>query len=99
MNLQSFRLVQGRLPLVDYLKVSTTYFPLVLCVISRLKYIIHQNFGKLNLWMQIYFIISSLPSKRKGILGLHSVRLSVRPSVCQSAVSVFGTFFLNTCRY
>ena len=36
-----------------------SYFPLVLCVISKLKCILllHQNFGKLNLWMQISFII------------------------------------------
>ena len=43
--------------LVDYLKVSTSYFPLVLCVISKLKCIIHQNFGKLDFWMRISFII------------------------------------------
>ena len=30
----------------------------MLCVISKLKCILlHQNFGKLNLWMQISFII------------------------------------------
>ena len=36
-----------------------SYFPLVLCVISYLKCILllQQNFGKLNLWMQISFII------------------------------------------
>ena len=33
------------------------YFPLELSVISQLKCIIHQNFGKLNLWMKISFII------------------------------------------
>ena len=38
---------------------SMSYFPLVLCVFSWLKCILllHQNFGKLNLWMQIPFII------------------------------------------
>ena len=55
MNLQSFRLVQGRLLLVNYLKVSISYFPLVLYAISRLKCIIHQNFGQLNLWMIIFY--------------------------------------------
>ena len=36
-----------------------SYFPLVLSVISLVKCILllHQNFGKLNLWMQISFII------------------------------------------
>ena len=40
-------------------KSSMGYFPLMLCVISLLKCILllHQNFGKLNLWMQISFII------------------------------------------
>ena len=37
------------------LNSSIGYFPLVLCVISELKCILLllQNFGKLNLWMQI----------------------------------------------
>ena len=58
-----FRLVQGRLLLLDnlnrLLKSSMSYFPLVLWIISKLKCILllHQNFGKLNLWMQISFII------------------------------------------
>ena len=36
-----------------------SYFPLVPYVISQLKCILllHQNFGKLNLWMQISFIL------------------------------------------
>ena len=34
-----------------------SYFPLVLCVISLLKCIIHKSFGQLNLWMLIFFII------------------------------------------
>ena len=34
-----------------------SYFPLVPCVISLLKCILHQNIGKLNLWKQISFII------------------------------------------
>ena len=43
---------------VRLLKSSMSYFPLVLCVLSYLKCILlHQNFGKLNLWMQISFII------------------------------------------
>ena len=48
-------------------------------------------------------VISPLPTKSKGTLGLHSVRPSVRPSVClsvrQSGKSVFRTFFLTACRY
>ena len=41
------------------LKNSMSYFPSVLFVISKLKCILllRQNFGKLNLWMQISFII------------------------------------------
>ena len=41
------------------LKSSLSYFPLVLCVILKVKCILllNQNFGKLNLWMQISFII------------------------------------------
>ena len=43
------------------LKSSMSYFPLVLCVMSELKckllLDLHQSFGKLNLWMQISFII------------------------------------------
>ena len=34
-----------------------SYFPLVLCVISWLKCILQQKFGKLNLWIRISFII------------------------------------------
>ena len=55
MNLQSPRVIT----FVRLLKSSMSYSPLVLCVISKLKCILllHQNFGKLNLWMQISFII------------------------------------------
>ena len=44
---------------VRLLESSMSYFPLVLCVISKLKCILllHQNFGKLNLRLQISFII------------------------------------------
>ena len=40
------------------LNSSMSYFPLMLCLISWLKCILflHQNFGKLNLWIQIAFI-------------------------------------------
>ena len=57
MHLQCFYTSPRRLLLVNYLKVSTSYFPVVLCVISWLKFIMHQNFGQLNLSMQISFII------------------------------------------
>ena len=38
---------------------NMSYFPLVLCVVSYLKcmLLLHENFGKLNLWIQISFII------------------------------------------
>ena len=46
---------------------------------------------------QFKMFFSPLPAKPKGTLDLHSFRLSVnpsvRPSVCQSAVLVFRTFF------
>ena len=40
-----------------FLNSSMSYFPLVLCEISLLKCILllHQNFGKLDLWMQISY--------------------------------------------
>ena len=53
MNLQNF----STSPREITQKVSTSYFPWVLSVILQLKCIIHQNFGKLNLWMKISFII------------------------------------------
>ena len=57
MNLQSFLTSPREITFVRLLKSSTGYFALVLSVISLLKRIIHQNFGKLNLCMQISFII------------------------------------------
>ena len=57
MNLQSFWTSQREITFDRLLKSRTSYFPLVFCVILWLKCIINQNFGKLNLWMQISFII------------------------------------------
>ena len=57
MNLQSFKTSPRAITFVRLLKSSMSYFPLVLCVISYLKCILHQNFGKLNLMMRISFII------------------------------------------
>ena len=59
MNLQSFKASPREITFVRLLESSMSYFPLVNCVISSLKCILllHQNFGKLNLWMQISFII------------------------------------------
>ena len=59
MNLQSFGAGPGEITFVRLLKSSMSYFPLVLCVISKLKCILllHENFGKLNLWIQISFLI------------------------------------------
>jgi hypothetical protein len=44
-------------------------------------------------------IISPLPTKSEGTLGLHSVRPSVRLSVRQSGKSVFRSFFVHAFRY
>ena len=59
MNLKSFKASPREITFVRLLKSSMSYFPLVLCVISELECILllHQNFSKLNLWMQISFII------------------------------------------
>ena len=57
MNLQSFQTSPREITFVRLLKSSSSYFRLVLCVISQLKCIIHQNIGKLNLWMQISLIL------------------------------------------
>ena len=48
MNLQSFKASPREMITFDGLLTSSMgYFPLVLCVISKLKYILlHQNFGK-----------------------------------------------------
>ena len=56
MNLQSFQTSPRENTFVRF-KSSKTFFLLVHSVISELKCIIHQNFGKLNSWMQISFII------------------------------------------
>ena len=65
-----------------------SYFPLVFCVISQLKCILllQQNFGKLNLWMQISFII------------LFMIDLYKDNHVCaclRACVSAFVNFFLK----
>ena len=52
-----FRLAQGRLLWVEHCKSQYELLPLVLCVISLLKCIIHKNFDQINLWMLISFII------------------------------------------
>ena len=57
MNLQSFWTSPREINFVRLLKSSMSYFPLVLCIISLLKCILPQNFGKLNLWMRISVII------------------------------------------
>ena len=57
MNLQSFKTSPREITFVTLQKNSMSYFLSVLSVMSWLKCIIHQNFGKLDLWMQISFII------------------------------------------
>ena len=57
MNSQSFNTSPREITFDRLLKSSTSYFTLVLCVISQLKCIIHQNFNELNIWVQISFII------------------------------------------
>ena len=57
MNLQRFWTSPREITFDRLLKSSTSYFPLVICVISQLKCVIYQNLGKVNLWMQISFII------------------------------------------
>ena len=58
MNYKVFRLVQGRLLLFGRL-LKSQYESLPFGALCNLiaKCIIHQNFGKLDLWMQISFII------------------------------------------
>ena len=48
-----------------------------------------KNSKRFQVYKIYILILSPLPAKPKGTLGLHSVR----PSVCQSAVLVFRTFF------
>ena len=60
MNLQTFKPSPREMITFGRLLISSiSYFPLVLFVISKLKCILllHQNFGKFNLLMQISFII------------------------------------------
>ena len=57
MNLQSFKTRPREITFDRLIKSSTSNFPSMLCVTPSLKCIIHQNFGKLNLWMRISFII------------------------------------------
>ena len=57
MNLQSFKASPREITFGRLLKSQCELLTLVLGIISQLKCIIHQNFGKLNLWMQIFFII------------------------------------------
>ena len=74
-KMKVFRLVQGRLLVVNYSKVISSYFPLMLYVISSLKCIIHQSFGQLKLWMLISFIILFMIDLYKD----NHVRACVRP--------------------
>ena len=59
MNLQSFKTSPREITFVRLLKSSTNYFPLV-SVISLLKCIIHQNFGK---FMDANFLYYSIYDK------------------------------------
>ena len=80
MNLQ-----REMITFVRLLKSSMSYFPLVLCVFSVLKCILllNQNFGKLNLWMQISFIILFMIDYTKTTM-----------CVC-ACVSAFVNFFFK----
>ena len=77
---------------VRLLKSSMSYFPLVLCVISQLKCILlpDQNFGKLNLWMQISFIILFMIDLYKDN--------HVRACVCACVCAFVNFFFKKTPR-
>ena len=57
MNVQTFRLVQGRLLLFGRLLKSVRVTSFGTCLISWQKCIIDQNFCKLDLWMQISYIV------------------------------------------
>ena len=60
MNLQSFQASPREMITFDRLLNRMSYFPSVLCEISLPECILllHQNFGKLNLWIQIFFYYS-----------------------------------------
>ena len=77
MNLQSFWASPMEMITFVRLPVSCmSYFPFMLCVISQLKCILflYQNFGKLNLWMQISFIILFMIDlyKKKPCVCMHA---------------------------
>ena len=57
MNLQNFSTSPREITFVRLLKSIMSYFPLVLLRNLTAKMHTYQNFGKLNLWMQISFII------------------------------------------